>query len=94
MAQGLVFPQTNKPQDVNVSLIRIASMNNKDIDLMQQEVERIEKQQEELNERYQSQLKRWQNYKESYQAIVNQFHLNNGAVSYNDIVAAFPGYTG
>ena len=61
MAQGLVFPATNRPQDVNVSLIRIASMNNKDIDNMKLEVSRIKDQQTELQQRFDSQLKRWQN---------------------------------
>lgn len=94
MAQGMVFPQTNRPQDVNVSLIRIANMNNKDIDMMQQEVARIKNQQDELNDRFQTQLKRWQNYRESYQAIINAFHLSNGTMSYDDFVANMPGYTG
>ena len=94
MAQGMVFPQTNRPQDVNVSLIRIANMNNKDIDMMQQEVARIKNQQDELNDRFQTQLKRWQNYRESYQAIINAFHLLNGTMSYEDFVANMPGYTG
>ena len=94
MAQGLVFPQTNRPQDVNVSLIRIANMNNKDIDMMQQEVNRIETQQQELKDRYDSQLKRWQNYRESYDAIVHAFHLSNGTMTYDDFVANMPGFMG
>lgn len=94
MGQGLVFPQTNRPQDVNVSLIRIANMNNKDIDMMQQEVNRIETQQQELKDRYDSQLKRWQNYRESYDAIVHAFHLSNGTMTYDDFVANMPGFMG
>lgn len=92
MAQGLVFPATNKPQDVNVSLIRIASMNNKDIDNMKLEVSRIKDQQNELQQRFDSQLKRWQNYKESYDAITRMFSLLNGTMTYNEVVHMMPGY--
>jgi hypothetical protein len=91
MAQGMVFPQTNRPQDVNVSLIRIANMNNKDIDMMQQEVKRMEGKQTDLNKAYNSQIKRWQNYRETYDAVVNMYSLLNGSLTYEDIVKSFPG---
>ena len=70
MAQGLVFPATNRPQDVNVSL----------------------DQQTELQQRFDSQLKRWQNYKESYDAITRMFSLLNGTMTYNEVVHMMPGY--
>lgn len=92
MAQGMVFPQTNRPQDVNVSLIRIANMNNKDIDTMQQEVKRMEGKQTDLNKAYNSQIKRWQNYRETYDAVVNMYSLLNGSLTYDDIVKSFPGF--
>jgi hypothetical protein len=92
MAQGMVFPQTNRPQDVNVSLIRIANMNNKDIDMMQQEVKRMEGKQTDLNKAYNSQIKRWQNYRETYDAVVNMYSLLNGSLTYEDIVKSFPGF--
>lgn len=88
----MVFPQTNKPQDVNVSIIRIANMNNKDIDMMQQEVKRMESKQADLNKAYNSQIKRWQNYRETYDAVVNMYSLLNGSLTYNDIAKSFPGY--
>ena len=92
MAQGMVFPQTNRPQDVNVSLIRIANMNNKDIDTMQQEVKRMESKQADLNKAYNSQIKRWQNYRETYDAVVNMYSLLNGSLTYEDIIKSFPGF--
>jgi hypothetical protein len=94
MAQGMVFPQTNRPQDVNVSLIRIANMNNKDIDMMQQEVTRIKNQQDELKKSFDIQVKRWQNYRESYDATTKMFSLLNGTLTYDEIVKTFPGYAG
>lgn len=80
MAQGLIFPQTNDPKDVNVSLIRIASMNNKDIDAMQNELKHVKSQQDNLKAIYDSQFKRWQNYRESYEAIIKMFSLANGTL--------------
>lgn len=88
----MVFPQTNRPQDVNVSLIRIANMNNKDIDTMQQEVKRMEGKQADLNKAYNSQIKRWQNYRETYDAVVNMYSLLNGSLTYEDIIKSFPGF--
>ena len=90
----MIFPQTNKPKDVNVAMIRVASENNKEIELMQQQVASLQEHQEELKARFKSQVTRWQSYRESYEATVRLFHLLTGTLSYDDIVASFPGYEG
>lgn len=75
-------------------MIRVAQMNNKDIDAMTAEVSRLESRQDELQARYASQVRRWKNYREAFDAIMIQFKVNQGALPEDELAQLLPGFTG
>ena len=88
----MIFPVSNRSRDVNTAMIRIAAMNNEDIDFMQQEVKRLQGRQDELNARFDSQKTRWQKYRESYRMLLNMFNMLQGNMDYEDLIPSLPWY--
>lgn len=87
----MIVPLTNKASDVNVALVRIASMNNADIDEMNKQVTNMKERETELQARFKSQQRRWRNYKATYDSIFVQASVLGGAAKKEDLLPLLPG---
>lgn len=87
----MIVPLTNKASDVNVALVRIASMNNADIDEMNKQVTNMKERETELQARFKSQQRRWRNYKATYDSIFVQASILGSAAKKEDLLPLLPG---
>lgn len=86
----MIYPLSTEPNDVNTAMIRIADENNKDIDLMKDEINRMRQSQKEIEERYKTQIDRWERYRRAYEATINSFQIQANVTNLTDITNTFP----
>lgn len=90
----MIVPLNNDAKSVNTAMLRIAQMNNKDIDYMSAQIADMKVRQSEMEARADTQKKRWKNYRASFDAIMVQFRVHQGAITSDELSQLLPGYTG
>lgn len=86
----MIYPLDTDPKSVNTAMIRIADENNKDIDLMKNEIARMRENQTEIEDRYKTQVSRWERYRTAYEATLNSYNVQNGNMTIEKIIELFP----